>query len=88
MQAQKYIKQLEDLQAKMTQNSQDEDILASQLTELKEQYERLSEVKGNIEKSLETTQNTLAETQENLDGKSRQETELRGALETVSGLAI
>lgn len=83
MQASKYIKQLEGVQAKLSESSKDETALASQLAELKTQCQRLDEEKVNVEKTLEDMTTSLATAQENLDGTSRQETELRGAMETV-----
>jgi len=84
VQASKYIKQLESVQAKLSQSSKDEATLTSQLAELKTQYQQLDEEKANIENTLETMQTSLASAQENLDGTSRHETELRGAMEQLT----
>ncbi len=83
MQTSKYIRQLESVQGKLSQRSQDENTLATELAERKVQYDSLAEQKASIEQTLAATEQTLAEAQENLDGTSRRETELRGNLEKV-----
>lgn len=83
LQTSKYFKQLESIQEKLSQSSQDEATLGTQLIELKTQYESLNAEKANIEATLIEMQHTLATAQENLDGTSKTEIELRGAMETV-----
>jgi len=80
----KYYKQLNDIQTKLSQSSHDEDVLLSQLTELKKQYEGLEKEKANIQDTLVETQATLAHIQENLDGTSKRETELRATMESLT----